>query len=272
MSATLSTLDRYFSLEGKAALLTGAGGGIGHALAIALAGAGASVALHARTKEKLEGLAAEIGKAGGKTVSLTAELGDLEAARKLVGDARDAFGRLDILVNCAAMNRRKPISQVTEKDWDDIMAVDLKSLYFMSQAAYGIMRAQKSGKVIHIGSINSSFALGTVSVYGAAKGAVAQLTKVMAVEWAKDNIQVNCVIPGFVATPLSKPLWEDPYKSDWMRSRIPVRRPAQPEEMVGAVLLLAAPASSYITGTTIVVDGGVLAGGWWEPDDVIARQ
>jgi NAD(P)-dependent dehydrogenase (short-subunit alcohol dehydrogenase family) len=270
MSAQPSTLERFFSLEGKAALLTGAGGGIGHALAVALAGAGASVALHARTKEKLDGLAAEIGRSGGKTVSLTAELGDLVAARKLVADARDAFGRLDILINCAATNRRKPIAAVTEEDWDSIMAVDLKSLYFMSQAAYGIMREQKAGKIIHIGSINSSFALGTVSVYGAAKGAVAQLTKVMAVEWSKDNIQVNCVIPGFVATPLSKPLWEDPYKSNWMRSRIPVRRPAQPEEMVGAVLLLAAPGSSYITGTTIVVDGGVLAGGWWEPDDVIA--
>jgi len=270
MKAPQSTLDRYFSLEGKAALLTGAGGGIGHALGAALAGAGASVALHARTREKLQGMADDIARAGGKTVCLTAELGDLAAARKLVSDARDAFGRLDILVNCAAMNRRKPIAQVTEEDWDEIMAVDLKSLYFMSQAAHAIMRVQKSGKIIHIGSVNSSFALGTVSVYGAAKGAVAQLTKVMAVEWAHDNIQVNCVIPGFVATPLSKALWADPYKANWMRSRIPARRPAQPEEMAGAVLTLAAPASSYITGTTIVVDGGVLAGGWWEPDEVIA--
>jgi len=265
-----TTLHDYFSLEGKAALLTGAGGGIGHALARALAGAGASVALHARTRDKIEGLAAQIEKAGGKTVSLTAELADVDAARGLVDAAHAAFGRLDILVNCAATNRRKPIAQVTEQDWDDIMAVDLKSLYFMSQAAYRHMKARKSGKIIHIGSLNSSYALGSVSVYGAAKGAVAQTTKVMAVEWAKDNIQVNCVIPGFVATPLSRPLWEDAYKAEWMRSRIPLRRPARPEEIAGAVLLLAAPASSYITGTTIVVDGGVLAGGWWEPDDVIA--
>jgi gluconate 5-dehydrogenase/2-deoxy-D-gluconate 3-dehydrogenase len=265
------TLTKLFSLEGKAALLTGAGGGIGHALAIGLAGAGASVALHARTTAKLEGLAADIERSGGKAVCFTAELGDLGAARGLVENAHAAFGRLDILINCAATNRRKPIAAVTEDDWDSIMAVDLKSLYFMSQAAYGLMRSQKSGKIIHIGSVNSSFALGSVSVYGAAKGAVAQLTKVMAVEWAKDNIQVNCIIPGFVATPLSKPLWEEPYKADWMRSRIPTRRPALPEEMVGPVLLLAAPASSYITGTTIVVDGGVLAGGWWEPDEVIAK-
>jgi len=271
MADTSTTLRTFFSLEGKAALLTGAGGGIGHALARALAGAGASVALHARTKDKLAGLAAELERDGGRTASFTAELGNMDSARRLVEEAHAAFGRLDILVNCAATNRRKPIAQVTEKDWDDIMAVDLKSLYFMSQAAYRHMREQKSGKIIHIGSLNSSFALGSVSVYGAAKGAVAQTTKVMAVEWAKDNIQVNCVIPGFVATPLSKPLWEDPFKAEWMRSRIPLRRPARPEEIAGAVLFLAAPASSYITGTTIVVDGGVLAGGWWEPDDVIAK-
>jgi gluconate 5-dehydrogenase/2-deoxy-D-gluconate 3-dehydrogenase len=184
-----------------------------------------------------------------------------------VAAAHKALGSLDILINCAATNRRKPVAEVTEDDWDTIMAVDLKSLYFMSQAAHALMRQRKAGKIIHIGSLNSSFALGSVSVYGAAKGAVAQLTKVMAVEWAKDNIQVNCVIPGFVATPLSRPIWEDPYKARWMRTRIPARRPAQPEELAGAVLLLASPASSYITGTTIVVDGGVLAGGWWEPDE-----
>jgi NAD(P)-dependent dehydrogenase (short-subunit alcohol dehydrogenase family) len=266
MGGEESILKRLFSLEGKAALLTGAGGGIGHALAAALAGAGAAVALQARTRERIADIEAGIAKDGGRCVSLTAELGSLEEARRLVADAHAAFGRLDILINCAATNRRKPIAEVSEDDWDSIMAVDLKSLYFMSQAAHAFMQPQKSGKIIHIGSINSHFALGSVSVYGAAKGAVAQLTKAMAVEWAKDNIQVNCVIPGFFATSLSKPIWDDPYKANWLRSRIPARRPATPEEMAGAVLLLAAPASSYITGTTIVVDGGFLAGGWWEPD------
>jgi NAD(P)-dependent dehydrogenase (short-subunit alcohol dehydrogenase family) len=264
-------LRKLFSLEGRTALLTGAGGGIGHALAEALAGAGAAVALQARTLDKVQGLAEGIGRAGGKAVCLTAELSALGAARDLVERARGALGRLDILVNCAAMNRRKPIREVTEDDWDTIMAVDLKSIYFMSQAAHAIMRGQGGGKIIHIGSLNSSYALGTVSVYGAAKGAVAQLTKVMAVEWAKDDVQVNCVIPGFVDTPLSKPLWAQPFKADWMRSRIPMRRPARPDEIAGPVLLLASPASSYVTGTTLVVDGGVLAGGWWEPDDVIAK-
>src|SRR5258708_10006241 len=135
----------------------------------------------------------------------------------------------------------------------------------MSQEARQLMKERKAGKIIHIGSITSTFALGGVSVYGAAKGAVTQLTKVMAVEWAKDNIQVNCVIPGFIRTPLSEPIWGDAYKAEWLRTRIPARRPAEPEEVVGAVLRCASPASSYITRTTITVDVGFEAGRWSVP-------
>lgn len=269
MAAEASLLHRLFGLDGKVALITGAGGGIGQALARGLAGAGATVVLHARTLDKLAGLQEEITAAGGRAVALTAELSDRAAARRLVADAYAACGRLDILINCAGANRRKPISQVTEEDWEYIMAVNLRSLYFISQAVHPLMRQQGGGKIVHIGSINSHFALGSVSVYGASKGAVAQLTKVMAVEWAKDNIQVNCLIPGFVRTPLTQVIWDDPYKAAWLRARIPMRRPAEPEEMVAPVLLLVGPGSSHITGTTLIVDGGVLAGGWWEPDEAV---
>ncbi len=272
MAMTAGIVQKLFALEGKVALITGAAGGIGRELARGLADAGASVAIHARSLERLEPIAKEIEQAGGRAVALTAELGSVEQARRLVDEASGAFGRLDILINCAATNIREPIDEVSERDWDSIMNVNLKSLYFMSQEARRLMKGRKAGKIIHIGSINSSFALGGVSVYGAAKGAIVQLTKVMAVEWAKDNIQVNCVIPGFILTPLSKPIWDDSYKAQWLRSRIPVRRPAEPGELIGAVLLLASAASSYITGTTITVDGGVLAGGWWEPDEVIERM
>lgn len=271
MLTSSGIVNRLFSLQGKVALLTGAGGGIGREVARALADAGASVAIHARSLERLNPIREEIEQAGGRAVALTAELGSLEEARGLVAKANAAFGRLDILINCAATNIREPIDAVSELHWDSIMAVNLKSLYFMSQEARRLMKERKAGKIIHIGSINSLFALGGVSVYGATKGAVAQLTKVMAVEWAKDNIQVNCVIPGFIRTPLSKPIWDDAYKAEWLRSRIPVRRPAEPEELIGAVLLFASSASSYITGTTITVDGGFLAGGWWEPDEAFER-
>lgn len=265
MSENPSILHRLFSLEGKVALITGAAGGIGRVLAVALAEAGAAVGLNDLTLARLEEPHRMVEEVGGHSVVLPADLVGVDACHKLVTDARAALGRLDVLVNCAAVNRRKPIEMITQDDFDTILAINLRSIFFLCQAAYPIMRAQGGGKIINVGSINSSYGLGTVSVYGATKGAVAQVTKVMAVEWAKDNIQVNCLSPGFTLTPLSEEsLWANEHKSQWLRDRIPVRRPAKPEEMVGAVLFMASPSSSYMTGETLVVDGGFLAGGSWE--------
>lgn len=266
----MTTIEKLFSLKGRNVLITGAGGGIGQALARGLAGAGAAIALHARSLLKIEGVAKEIVSEGGTAETLTAELSDLQEARNLIHEAARLLDGLHVLINCAATNTREPIDSVTEEHWDEIMSVNLKSLYFMSQEAHRLMKPNRWGKIIHIGSINPFFALGGVSAYGASKGGTTQLTKAMAVEWAKDNIQVNCVVPGYVLTPLSQPIWNDSYRANWLRSRIPMRRPAEPEELVGAVLLLSSNASAYITGTNVIVDGGSLAGGWWEPDDVIA--
>ncbi len=204
---------------------------------------------------------------GGKAIPLIADLEDVENCRKLIADAHEALGRLDILINNAAMNRRKPITEVTQDDFDTIVAVNLRSLYFLSQAAHPIMRAQGGGKIVHIGSINIYYGLDTVSVYGLSKGGVGQLTKVMAVEWADDNIQVNCISPGFIRTPLTQHLWTDEEKVPWFRKRIRVRRPAEPEELVGVAILLSSEASSYITGQSIIADGGFLAGGSWIHDE-----
>lgn len=268
MATTAPLLDRLFSLEGKAALITGASSGIGRSLAVGLAEAGACVAVHGRKTEEIAKTCEEVAAAGGRAVPLAAELSDMEACRRLVDDTHAAFGRLDILINCAATNRRKPIAEVTEGDWDFIIAANLKSLYFLTQAAQRLMAGQGGGKVIHIGSINVQFALDNVSVYGASKGGVHQLTKIMAVEWARDNIQVNCIVPGFIATPLSKPLWDDPEKARWFRSRIPMRRPGKPEEIIGLTIFLASHASDYITGQSFVIDGGFTAGGSWLRDAV----
>lgn len=262
-----SILERLFSLSGKGVLLTGASGGIGRVLAVALAEAGAAVGVHGRDPDRIKETCALVEEAGGRAVPLTADLSAVEDCRKLVAEAHEALGRLDVLINCAATNRRKPISEVTQDDFDTIVAVNLRSVYFLSQAVQPIMRAQGGGKIIHIGSINIFYGLDTVSVYGLTKGGVGQLTKVTAVEWAEDNIQVNCVTPGYFLTPLSRPLWEDEQKARWFRNRLPARRPGLPEELVGAVLLLASEASSYITGQNIVVDGGFLAGGSWHRDE-----
>lgn len=258
-------LEAMFSLKGRTALVTGASGGIGRALAVGLAQAGAVVGVHGRKVEELEETRRQIEQVGGKAVLLPAELADVDACRKLIVDAHAALGRLDVLVNCAGMNRRKPVAQVTQDDFDTIVNVNLRSLYFLSQAAQPIMKEQGGGKIIQVASLTSSTALASTSVYGATKAAVAQLTKTMAVEWAKDNIQVNALAPGFILTALTeKPLWGDQKKRTWMLGRIPAKRPGKPEEMVATVLLMAGAGSSYLTGQMITVDGGALAGGSWD--------
>lgn len=262
-----SILQRLFSLQGKTALITGASGGIGTVLALALAEAGATVGVHGRSAEKVAETCRQIEEAGGRAQGFTADLAATEANPKLIADAVAKLGRLDILVNCAGINRRKPVVEVTPEDYDTIMAVNLRSIFFLCQAAHPHLKAQGGGKIININSLNSLFGLGTIAVYGASKAGLAQITRVMAVEWAKDNIQVNGIIPGFIRTPLTEgPLWQTPHRATWLHSRIPLRRPGEPEDLIGAALLLASPASDYITGTTITVDGGFMAGGSWEPD------
>ncbi|MBD3180819.1 glucose 1-dehydrogenase [Candidatus Poribacteria bacterium] len=261
-------LQKLFSLEGKSALVTGASSGIGQALAIGLTGAGAEAAINGRNQERLEETRSIIESNGGRAVALPADLRKVETCRKLVADANKVLGKIDILINCAGMNRRKPITEATEDDFDTIVAVNLRSIYFLSQAVYPIMCKQGGGKIVNIGSINIFYGLDTVSVYGLSKGGVGQLTKVMAVEWAKDNIQVNCVTPGFIRTPLTEHLWRDDEKAPWFRKRIRARRPGTPEELVGVTIMLSSNASSYITGENITVDGGFLAGGSWFTDEL----
>lgn len=262
-------LDRLFSLTNRTVLITGATGGIGEALALGFAEVGATVGVNSRSLEKAAATCQTIIDAGGQAIPLPADLTTVAACRQLIADAHRALGRLDILVNCAGMNRRKPVTAVTEEDWETIMAVNLRSAYFLCQAAHPLMQAQGGGKIINIGSLNTTYGLDNVSVYGATKAGMAQMTRVMAVEWAPDNIQVNLLSPGFIMTPLTaNGLWNNDQRRRWLHARIPMRRPGEPEELVGAALLLAAPASSYMTGSTITVDGGFLAGGSWDRDDI----
>lgn len=256
-------LDTLFSLEGKTALVTGAGGAIGRVLAKALADSGATVALHDFDDERLESARKEVETAGGKVLTFKADLTDAKACRTLVDEAHAALGRLDILLNSAGTNRRKPIVEVTPEDFDAIIDVNLRSIYFLSQAAQPHMAAQGGGKIVNISSLSAKHAFNTISVYAASKAGVSQLTKAMAREWVGDNIQVNAIEPGFVKTEFTRPLWDDEYRADWFARFIPTGRLANPDELIGATLLLASPASSYITGQAIVVDGGVLSGATW---------
>ncbi len=260
--------QRLFSLAGKTVLITGASGGIGQVLAVALAQAGATVGVHGTNTEKISSTGRLIEKEGGRWIPLPSDLGQVEDCQKVIAAAHRELGRLDVLVNCAGTNRRKPIRDIKADDFNHIVDINLRSVFFLCQAAQPIMAEQGGGKIINIGSVTSTDGLGGVSVYGITKAGMAQLTKTMALEWARDNIQVNCLAPGFLLTPLTeKGLWGDSHRKQWLLDRIPMKRPGKPEELVGAVLLLASEASSYLTGQIINIDGGYLAGGSWLRDD-----
>jgi 2-deoxy-D-gluconate 3-dehydrogenase len=260
--------SNLFSLKGKTVLVTGASGGIGSEVAVALASAGAFVALSGTNREHLNETYSRVKAAGGRSVILPADLSTVENCRKLISDAQQALGRLDILINNAGMNRRKPIVDFTEDDYETIMNVNLRSIFFLCQAAQPIMKAQGGGKIVNVGSMTSLLGIGNVAVYGMTKAAVGQLTKTQAIEWAKDNIQVNCLAPGFIKTPLTaQGQWADPHISQWILSRVPARRPGTAHDMVGTVIFLSSAASDFLTGQIIAVDGGFTAGGSWIKDE-----
>ncbi len=259
----IPSLQDLFSLHGEVALVTGAGGGIGQALAQGLAVAGAAVALNGRSEDKLRAVQQAIHDRGGTAEVFPIDLSTLEGVSALDAAIIERFGRVDILVNCAAINRRQPIVEVTPEVYDQIMATNLRSVYFLSQAIARHMIAQGGGKIIHIGSLNAAVGLATVSVYGLTKGAMAQMTKTMAVEWAEHNIQVNCLCPGFIATELTVPLWEDRQRRRWILERVPLKRPGLPEDLVGMAIFLASHASDFMTGQSVYIDGGFTAGSQW---------
>jgi NAD(P)-dependent dehydrogenase (short-subunit alcohol dehydrogenase family) len=255
---------RALSLAGRVALVTGAGGDIGAWLAAGLGAAGAALLVTDADAERLAHTEALLAAAGVPVAALALDLTAPDAPARLVAAATDRHGRLDALVNCAAINRREPILDVAPQTWDALVAVDLRAPYFLAQAAARAMiDAGHGGAIVNVGSINVAVGLYGVSVYGAAKAGLAQLTKVMAVEWSEHGIRANCLAPGFMATRLSRPVWEDPRRRAWMLDRIPQKRPGHPRELVGPCVLLCSDAGAYLTGQTLFVDGGFLAGSPW---------
>lgn len=259
-------LDLY-SLRGKVALVTGGAGDIGRNLAAGLGAAGAKILLTDVKAAELAETASVLTAAGIDAAVIEADLLAPETPDRLIQAAVDRFGRLDVLVNNAGVNRRRPIDAVTPEEYDWIMGVDLRVPYFLSRSAARIMSTTGGGVIVNIGSINVAVGLENVSVYGAAKGGLSQLTKVMAIEWSHLGIRANCLAPGFMLTPLSRALWENPSSRSWLLDRIPMKRPGRPSELVGMCVLLASDAGSYINGQTFFVDGGFLAGSRWTEDE-----
>ncbi len=267
MSRIGDNLEKLFSLEGKVALVTGAGGGIGAELAKGMADAGAKVALCDIKPEPLKAVQAEIQAAGGAASSHLMNVSDKASVDAAVEDIIKTHGHIDVLVNCAGINKREGLLDVEEETYDRIMDVNLKGVFLVSQAVGLHMIRQRSGSIINIGSHNTGAVLGGVSVYAATKSGVLALTRSMAVEWAKHGIRANCVSPGHILTPLTLPTWEHPERSKYLNERIAMQRPGAPKEIVGVCVLLASDAAGYISGSEYRVDGGCLAGGLPWPYD-----
>ena len=244
------------SLKNKVVLLTGASRGIGQAAAIGLAKAGADLAIASRKLPDLEKVAAEIKKLGRKCVPIATHIGRLEEINSLVKRVLDEFGKIDILVNNAATNPSMASAMdIDDRAWDSIMNLNLKGLFFLSQAVARSMKEKGGGKIINIASI-AGISPDILAVYSISKAGVIMATKVMAQQWGQYNIRVNTVAPGLTKTKFSEALWGNPDILNIAMSRTPLARPAEPEEMVGAILFLASDASSYVTGQVIAVDGG----------------
>jgi len=249
--------QKLFDLTGKVAVVTGGNGGIGLGIAMGLAGAGANIVIAARSVEKtaqaLENIRALGVEAHGITVDVTQE----PAIQRIVTSTIDHMGRLDILVNNSGIAVRAQPQDLTAAQWDSVVDVNLRAAFLASKAAYPQMVTAGGGKVINVGSMYSIFGSDWGAPYAASKGGLVQLTKSLAVAWAKDNIQVNAVLPGWIVTDLTRGIQDaDPNRYDNISRRIPTGRWGEPSELAGAAVFLASTASDYVTGATLAIDGG----------------
>ena len=251
-----------FKLTGKVALVTGGNSGIGLAMARGLAKAGAAVAIAGRNQDKNSAVAAEIRALGVESVALHADVSTETSCRALADDTAARLGRLDILINNAGTNIRKAPETYTLDEWRTVLDTNLTSVFVTSQAAHPHFKRAGGGKIINIGSMLSIFGAAFAAPYGASKGGVVQLTKGLATAWAKDNIQVNAVLPGWIDTPLTTQARID---VDGLHDRVLARTPAGrwgvPDDLAGIAVFLASAASTFITGVAIPVDGGYSAQG-----------
>jgi 2-dehydro-3-deoxy-D-gluconate 5-dehydrogenase len=251
-------VSQLFGLTGKVAVVTGGNSGLGLAMALGLAGAGASVMVAARNADKTNQAVTQLEGLGVKAKGLSVDLSQEPDIYRMVDQTIETFGRVDILVNNAGMVVRKDPQELSTVEWDQVLDVNLRAAFLASKAVYPHMKSQGGGKIISIGSMFSIFGGGgSGAPYSASKGGIVQLSKSLAVAWAKDNIQSNAILPGWFMTELTGDIpVNQPERYDLISRRIPTGRWGEPEELQGTVVFLAGPASDYVTGAVITVDGG----------------
>lgn len=247
------------SLKGKNALVTGSRRGLGAAMAVGLAEAGANVVVHGSKAGGLDDVCAKARAAGVKAIAAVADLADADAPERLVEITLQEFGSIDILINNAGIIRRNPAVDYSMEDWHDVLQIDLNAVFQLAQLTGKHMLAQGRGKIINIASLLSFQGGILVPAYAAAKGAVAQLTKALANEWAPKGVNVNAIAPGYFETDVTTALRHDPVRNRQILERIPAGRWGSPQDLAGAAVFLASSASDYIHGAVLAVDGGWLA-------------
>jgi 2-deoxy-D-gluconate 3-dehydrogenase len=245
-----------FDLSGKVAIVTGAGRGMGYHIALALSKYGVDLVICSRTVSELEKAKVEIEKLGRKVLIQRVDVTKISEIHSMVEESMKAFGHIDILINNAGVNITQWAVDVTEEAWDRVVDTNLKALFFCAQAVGKVMIQQKKGKIINISSQTGTVAIPQRAAYCSSKGGVNQLTKLLAIEWAQYNINVNAIAPTFIETPLAKPMFEKEGFREYVLGNIPLGRVGQPEDVTGAVIYLASEASNMVTGHILLVDGG----------------
>jgi NAD(P)-dependent dehydrogenase (short-subunit alcohol dehydrogenase family) len=250
-------MNELFSVEGKVVLISGGSRGIGRSIADAFHKAGAKVIVSSRQEQSL--------KATGLDYRVC-DISDAGQIKRCVDDVMGKFGRLDVLFNVAGINFRHAAETFPTEKFDEILAINVRGNFLMARDCGKAMIRQGSGKIINIASLHTYQSLNGVSAYGTSKGAIGSMTRALAVEWAKHNVQVNALAPGFIRTDLNATLWENPTMLNWVKERTPARRVGERDDLIGAAIFLASAASDFVTGQVLYVDGGFTAGQTWPLD------
>ena len=252
------TSRNLFNLKGKVALVTGGNGGLGLGMALGLAEAGANIAIAARNPDKTSDAIKQIEGVGVRAISVPTDVTKETDIESMISQTLDKLGQIDILVNNSGVTMRKEPEDLSGDEWDHVLNVNLRACFLASKTVYPHMRDRGSGKIINIGSMTSIFGGGgSGAPYSSSKGGIVQLSKSLAVAWAKDNIQSNAILPGWFTTELTAAIPErQKERYQLISSRIPAGRWGEPEELAGVAVFLASPASDYVTGSVIAVDGG----------------